>query len=81
MSRSAAEACWGGLIAQYSWDYQTALNVMWCESHGDPQARNSRSTATGLFQILGGPTDPAANVRLAHAMYRQRGWQPWVCKG
>jgi hypothetical protein len=80
-SKSAAEACWGGLISQYSWNYQTAVNVMWCESSGNPNARNPHSTATGLFQILNGPTDPVANVRLAAQMYAARGWEPWVCKG
>ena len=80
-SRSAARDCWWGLISQYDWNDEYAFNVMWCESTGNPNAKNSRSTATGLFQILNGPYDPEANVRLAHQMYSKRGWQPWVCKG
>lgn len=80
-SRAAAHACWDHLINQYSWNTTTAFNIMWCESTGNPNAKNPRSTATGLFQILGGPYDPAANVRLAYQMYSKRGWQPWVCKG
>jgi hypothetical protein len=80
-SKVAAHACWDGLLAQYSWNTTTAFNIMWCESHGNPNAKNPRSTATGLFQILNGPYDPAANVKLAYDMYAKRGWQPWVCKG
>ena len=80
-SRAAARDCWWGLISQYDWNDEYAFNVMWCESTGNPNAKNSRSTATGLFQILNGPYDPEANVRLAHQMYSKRGWQPWVCKG
>lgn len=80
-SKAAARDCWMGLIAQYDWNDEYAFNVMWCESKGNPNARNPRSTATGLFQILNGPIDPVANVRLAHQMYSKRGWQPWVCKG
>lgn len=80
-SKAAAHACWDGLIAQYNWNTTTAFNIMWCESRGNPNAKNPRSTATGLFQILNGPYDPAANVKLAYEMYSKRGWQPWVCKG
>lgn len=80
-SKAAARDCWMGLIAQYNWDDERAFSVMWCESTGNPNARNRYSTATGLFQILDGPTDPVANVRLAHQMWSKRGWQPWVCKG
>ena len=48
-----------------------------CESGGDPNAYNARSGATGLFQILNGPRDPAENVALAFRMWQSRGWQPW----
>jgi hypothetical protein len=48
---------------------QQALNIAWCESRHDPQAKNRRSTASGLWQFLKGtweweaaqfgfPTDP-----------------------
>jgi hypothetical protein len=52
---------------------------MMCESGGNANAYNARSGATGLFQILGGPFDPAANVAMAFRMWQQRGWQPWTC--
>lgn len=67
---------WKALVAQYPWDVAVAERIVWCESRGDPNARN-RSGATGLFQILGGPIDPVANVATAYDMYRTRGWQPW----
>jgi hypothetical protein len=79
-SRAAMEACWAPLVNQYSWNKQQAFNIIWCESRGNPNAKNPRSTATGLFQILNGPFDPEANVRLAFQMYSKRGWQPWVCR-
>ena len=67
---------WKSLVAQYPWDVAVAESIVWCESRGNPNARN-RSGATGLFQILGGPIDPVANVATAYDMYRARGWQPW----
>jgi soluble lytic murein transglycosylase-like protein len=67
---------WKALVAQYPWDVTVAERIVWCESRGDPNARN-RSGATGLFQIMGGPIDPVANVATAYDMYRTRGWQPW----
>lgn len=68
---------WRQLVAQYPWDVDTACRVLMCESGGRADARNARSSATGLYQILGGPTDPAANVAQAYRMYAARGWQPW----
>jgi hypothetical protein len=55
----------------------TACRVLMCESGGNPAARNPRSSATGLFQILKGPVDAEANVALAASMWARRGWQPW----
>lgn len=75
---------WRPLVARYPWDVNTALAIIRCESGGDPNARNPTSSATGLLQILGGPTDPAANIDLGWSMYNQpargggiRGWTPW----
>jgi soluble lytic murein transglycosylase-like protein len=67
---------WKSLVARYPWDVVVAERIVWCESRGNINARN-RSGATGLFQILGGPIDPVANVATAYDMYRARGWQPW----
>ena len=73
---SSGPVDWKALVARYPWDIGVAERIVWCESRGNPNARN-RSGATGLFQILGGPMDPVANVARAYDMYRTRGWQPW----
>ena len=73
---SSGPVDWKALVARYPWDVGVAERIVWCESRGNPNARNS-SGATGLFQILGGPIDPVANVARAYEMYRTRGWQPW----
>ena len=78
-SRGAAYGPWADLINQYPWPTATAYRIMMCESGGNANAYNPRSGATGLFQILNGPFDPAANVALAYRMWQKRGWQPWVC--
>jgi hypothetical protein len=77
--RGAAYGPWADLINQYPWPTQTAYRIMMCESGGNANAYNARSGATGLFQILNGPFDPAANVATAFRMWQQRGWQPWTC--
>jgi hypothetical protein len=66
---------WKALVARYAWDVALAERVLWCESRGDPNAENAG--ANGLFQIIGGPFEPEANVALAYDMYRARGWTPW----
>lgn len=68
---------WAHLVGRYAWPVGTACAVLACESRGNPNARNRSSSATGLFQILNGPADPAANVAQAYAMWSARGWQPW----
>lgn len=39
---------------QYGIDRATLADLVWCESRFDPEARNPRSTATGLAQFLDG---------------------------
>jgi hypothetical protein len=73
---------WRDLVVRYfpARIVEEAVNVMQCESEGDPTARNRRSGATGLFQFLAGtwrfaaeaagvahlpPTDPEANIAAA----------------
>jgi hypothetical protein len=68
-------AGWATLVGRHDWPTDVACRVLWCESRGDPDARNGRHV--GLFQIADGPADPAENVALAHAMWQRRGWQPW----
>lgn len=73
---SSGPVDWKAIVARHPWDVAVAERIVWCESRGNPNARNS-SGATGLFQILGGSVDPVANVTRAYEMYRARGWQPW----
>lgn len=73
----ANQGDWRALVASLPWDSATAFAIVRCESGGNPNARNPRSSATGLFQILRGPIDAIENVRLAFRMWQSRGWQPW----
>lgn len=75
--RTPVSGNWSDLINQYPWPAGTAYRIMMCESGGNANAYNRSSGATGLFQILHGPSDPAANVAAAFRMYQSRGWQPW----
>lgn len=89
MSVSEAHQCWDGLLAcahkddqgncDSYWDVNKAFHVMYCESKGKYDAYNP-SGATGLFQIIGGPVDPTANVNQAYQMWLKRDWGPWVCQ-
>lgn len=74
---AAVPTNWEALIRSLPWDVGTALAIVGCESGGRWWAVNPRSGAAGLFQILNGPLDPEANVRLAFSMWQSRGWQPW----
>jgi hypothetical protein len=68
-----------------------ALRIANCESRFDPDDVSSAG-AIGVFQIrlvdhgwrikkVHGKdlTDPRTNVRVAHHIYEDQGWQPWVC--
>lgn len=70
---------WRSMVAVYTdWNVDLMLRIMGCESGGDPNNKNRSSSASGLFQILGGPFDPAANIAVAHSMWATRGTQPWT---
>jgi hypothetical protein len=71
------------------------LRIMECESHGDPEAKNPTSTASGLFQHLGSMWndrtaaagwegadifDPFANIAMAAWLLDNGGPSHWVCK-
>lgn len=75
-------ARWRPLVEEYFAPelVDQALAIIACESNGDPDATNPRSSATGLFQFIGrtwanasgpagfggaSPTDPEANVASA----------------
>ena len=72
-----------------------ALRIIECESHGDPDAKNPRSTASGLFQHLASlwseraaeagwagadVFDPQANIAVAAWLLETGGPGHWVCK-
>lgn len=81
---------WRQLVAAYTrWDVDRMLRIMECESHGNPAAKNPRSSATGLFQIMGfwqkvwpgDYTDPQTNVAVAYQIWLAQGYRAWVCRG
>lgn len=79
------------MVCSYSWNCSQALAVMSCESTNNPLAYAAGNY--GLFQVnrihawrVGGNVealyDPATNIRVAHDIYRERGWAPWAhCGG
>lgn len=82
---------WRPLVALYfpSDEVDRALCIIEHESGGDPDADNPRSTARGLFQILGSLWaphygvaredlyDPWVNTHLAHDIWDNHGWWAW----
>lgn len=70
-------------------EVDTALCIIRHESRGDPEADNPRSSARGLFQILGSLWaphygvsraelyDPVTNARLARDIWDNYGWWAW----
>lgn len=88
---------WRGLVASYGgWNVDTMLCLMAKESGGNPNAKNPRSSATGLFQIMAsvwGPEypgnlyDPAHNVYVARQVWARQGYGAWspyrrgACRG
>jgi soluble lytic murein transglycosylase-like protein len=87
---------WRDLVSAHfsSSQVETAMRVLRCESGGNPNALNSSSGASGLFQHLakywterstkaGIPGadifDPVANVRVAAWLQKSGGWTHWTC--
>lgn len=88
-------ARWESTVRKYfaEQDVERALSVVFCESSGNPDAKNISSTATGLFQHLpkfwsersdraGFPgadiRDPDANAAVAAwLVYNDGGWRHW----
>lgn len=78
---------WRPLVAQHfaAGDVDRALCLIHHESRGNPSARNPRSSAEGLFQILAfwedayglDRSDPAQNVELAAIVRDVQGWAAW----
>lgn len=58
-----------------------ATAIALAESGGNPNAVNTSSGATGLWQIHPGGArylDPKANARAAHRKYLTQGWRAWT---
>jgi hypothetical protein len=70
-------------------EVDTALCLIRHESGGDPSADNPRSSARGLFQVLGSLWaphygvsraalyDPLTNTLIAHGIWEKHGWGAW----
>jgi hypothetical protein len=85
---------WRPLVESYFQpaDVPWAMRVMACESRGDPYAKNPRSTASGLFQMVRywwsgasaypafDPFNPEANIRAAAWLFYEEGASQWVCR-
>ncbi len=81
---------WRPLVTLHFDDVDTALCIISYESGGNPEAKNPRSTARGLFQILASLWaphfgvsyedlyDPELNVYLASEIYLIQGWGAWT---
>jgi hypothetical protein len=82
-----------GLLALYSpgWNVTRMSGIMYRESRCDPSAKNSRSSATGLLQLLSslhcpwlaktlGPCDlydPDYNIRAGALLWEKSGYGAW----
>lgn len=70
-------------------EVDTAMCIIRHESNGDPEADNPRSSARGLFQILGSLWGPKygvtqseldnalLNTRIARDIWDRQGWWAW----
>ena len=85
---------WRDLVAAYfpADAVDRMLRIMACESGGSPSAKNSRSGASGLLQIMpfwadhfgiarSDLFDADTNVRIARKVWDQQGFGAWACKG
>lgn len=89
-----AAAVWRPVVAAHFPANQVnrALAVIWCESKGNPNAANPRSSARGLFQHLerywparsskagyagASILNPEANTAVAAYLVRTSGWHHW----
>ncbi len=83
---------WRELVAAYfpADQVDRALQVMACESGGDPSAVNPSSGASGLMQVMpfwadalalphDALFDPATNLDVAAWIWGQGGWSHWSC--
>lgn len=71
-------------------DGPRAVRIARCESNFNRFAQNANSTAYGIFQFLNATwkstgisktSDEDLQIEAAYRLYKQRGFQPWECKG
>lgn len=81
---------WRGMV-DYYWDgehVERMLNIMDCESKGDPYAYNPKTGVKGLFQIHplwqkpwpGNYYNPWTNAAVAYQVWLEQGYRAWACK-
>ncbi len=89
--RAGSVERWRPLVSVYFPEDQVdrALCIIGHESNGDPGADNPKSSARGLFQILGSLWaphygidrtdlyDPLINTRIALDIWQNYGWSAW----
>lgn len=82
---------WRPLVAAQfpATEVDTAICIIRHESNGEPDADNPRSSAAGLFQVLGSLWaphygisrselyDPTVNTRIARDIWEDHGWWAW----
>lgn len=76
------------VIATHTSNYPVMRAIAWCESKLDPEAKNGKSSATGLFQIIAGTwkafgcsgdrMNPIDNARCADKIATQSGLHHWA---
>lgn len=81
-TRAESDSCWYGWIAQWQdWDAWRMLRILYCESRGNPFAKNPHSGAAGLLQVIGGSIgDGPSNIALGHDVWQRGGYSRWSCK-
>ena len=71
--------------ARFGQEADVALRVAFCESSMNPRAKNSTSSARGLFQIMQSwhrinekwLFNEDVNIEVAYQLWTEQGWTPW----
>lgn len=71
--------------ARFGDEAEVALKVAFCESSMNPKAKNSTSSARGLFQIMQSwhkinekwLLNEDINIEVAYQLWSEQGWTPW----
>ncbi len=81
-TRAESDACWRESVSRWTdWDVDRMLRILYCESRGDPWAKNRHSGAAGLLQVIGASQgDGPANIELGHSVWLRGGYSRWTCR-